>query len=107
MTTLNVKSAIERSLGKVGGIGDERFEIRFWLSVEVNGRNVESRGETLIITAVDIADARLFAQGGEKHISEKVTGMAPKDASAAMPALIDELRTIDADWQAISHVFDN
>lgn len=56
---LKVESEIERSLGS-------KYEIRFWLSTEVNGRKVDSRGTVVTVEKQTVADARAWSRQKDK-----------------------------------------
>lgn len=107
---LHVESAIERSLGKAGGVGNERFEIRFWLTTEINGKKVESRGATTIVEVANIGDAREFATKRAAYIEMRIGNdeLGPKEANAKLPEYIQEVNNLDAEWNnIISKTFDN
>jgi len=112
--TYTVESLVERSLGKAapGGHpqGKERFEIRWWLSTMVNGKQVDSRGTTAIVVQPSLADARQFARYKAAHIQSNletlrleagIANFTAKDANAALPKLVERSLADDADFQQI------
>lgn len=92
-TQLNVENAIERDLGT-------KFEIRFWLSTEINGRKVESRGTVVTIEKPTVADAREWATGTTKYIAMRMGNdeLAAKEANAKLPEYIKEVQDQDVAW---------
>jgi hypothetical protein len=109
--TINVKAAIEREYGKqVGGSELEKFEIRFWLSTEANGRTVESRGTTVTIELPSRADAREFVAKRPAYIEMRIQndGLDAKQANAKLPEYVSEVMALDAQWNdTISKTFDD
>lgn len=98
---LKVENAIERSYGKVGGTGNERFEIRFWLSTEVNGRKVESRGTVVTVEKSSVADAREYARRIGYTVSSQIfnnqwTAKDAKEANVALPGIVNDAVAEDA-----------
>lgn len=88
MSTIKVENAIERSLGN-------KHEIRFWLSTEIDGRKVESRGTVVTIEKPSVADARDFARRIGYSVASKIfdnqwTSKDAKEANAALPGLVND-----------------
>lgn len=104
-TQLKVESAIERSLGKVGGTGNERFEIRFWIRTEVNGRKAESRGTVVNVEKPTVADARKWMQEISMILSGYIfnnqwTAANAKEVNAVFPNLVNDAIAEDAQFHA-------
>lgn len=87
-TQLKVENAVERSLGN-------KYEIRFWLSTEINGRKIDSRGTVVNVEKPTIADAREFARRIGYTVAGKIfnnqwTAKDAKEANAAFQTLVND-----------------
>jgi hypothetical protein len=107
---LKVENAIERSLGKAGGTGDERFEIRFWLSTEINGRKAESRGTVVTIEKPTVADAQDFARRIGYSVAAKIfdnqwTAKDARVANATLAEFVNDAIKADAELDAAFNSF--
>lgn len=99
---LKVENAVERSLGS-------SHEIRFWLSTEINGRKVESRGTVAKIEKPTVADARDFARRIGYSVAGAIfnnqwTAENAKEANAALPSLVSDAIAADT---ALDAAFDS
>lgn len=92
-TQLKVENTVERSLGN-------KHEIRFWLSTEINGRKVESRGTVVTVEMPTFADARSWANGTARYIDMRIGNdeLAAKEANAKLPEYIKEVQDQDVAW---------
>jgi len=102
-----VKADIEKSLGKSAVNPVERFEIRFWLEMLVNGKTAQSRGTVITVEQPSLADARQFSRQKAAHVQSKlyhwmldqgVANVTPKDAANKMPELLNEAIQDEKDW---------
>ena len=105
---ITVKAEIERSFGKSTVNPAERFEMRFWLEMPVNGKTAMSRGTVITVEQPSLADARQFARQKAAHTQSKlyhwildqgIANVTPKDAANKLPELLGEVIQDEIDWQ--------